>query len=136
VDLIDGDNTIQMELFWGWMSLDYMAVPTRVLTSVSDRGGYVRGAFALEQNYPNPFNPTTRIRYTVGGVRDQGPGVSKIRLAIYDLLGREVAVLVNERKTPGSYEVSFDANGVSSGVYIYRLTAGSFVQSRSMVLVK
>ncbi len=72
VGLVDGDNTIQMELFWGWMSLDYMAVPTRVLTSVSDRAGFVPGGFALEQNYPNPFNPSTRIRYTVGGAGGSG----------------------------------------------------------------
>jgi len=55
---------------------------------------------------------------------------------VFDLLGREVAVLVNERKAPGSYEATFDANGLASGVYVYRLTAGSFVQSRKMVLVK
>jgi hypothetical protein len=59
-----------------------------------------------------------------------------VKLVVFDLLGREVAVLVNERKAPGSYEATFDANGLASGVYVYRLTAGSFVQSRKMVLVK
>ncbi len=85
--------------------------------------------FALEQNYPNPFNPTT-------GVRFQVPEVSDVKLVVYDILGREVAVLVNERKSAGTYEARFDASGLSSGVYIYRLTAGMYVQSRKMVLLK
>jgi hypothetical protein len=103
------------------------------------------GGYVLEQNYPNPFNPLTAIKYTVGGVGGQGSGIS-VKLVIYDGLGREVAVLVNEKKAPGSYEVRFSGNGgsssggygggLSSGVYIYRLTAGSFVASRKMLLVK
>jgi predicted outer membrane repeat protein len=85
--------------------------------------------FDLGQNYPNPFNPTTAVSY-------QLPAVSDVRLVVYDLLGREVAVLVNEKKAPGRYEVGFDASGLSSGVYLYRLSAGSFVQTRKMVMVK
>lgn len=85
--------------------------------------------FELSQNYPNPFNPTTGVRYQV-------PGVSDVKLVVYDILGREVATLVNERKAVGRYEVSFDASGLASGVYIYRLTAGSFVQTRKMILLK
>ncbi len=96
----------------------------------------VPAKFELEQNYPNPFNPSTVIKYTVYGVTDQGSGPSIVKLAMYDLLGREVAVLVNERKAAGSYEVSFDGSGLSSGVYIYRLTAGTFVASRQMVLIR
>jgi hypothetical protein len=65
-----------------------------------------------------------------------GLGTSKTSLIVYDLLGREVAVLVNERKAPGSYEANFDAAGLASGVYLYRLTAGSFVQSKTMILLK
>src|SRR5512140_2910715 len=76
--------------------------------------------YDLSQNYPNPFNPATGIRYQV-------PGVSDVRLVVYDILGREVATVVNERKAAGKDEVSFDASGLASGVYIYRLTAGSFV---------
>jgi hypothetical protein len=102
----------------------------------------------LAQNYPNPFNPSTRIKYTVGGAggqgpgagetgaRNQGPGASKTSLIVYDLLGREVAVLVNEKKAPGSYEATFDASGLASGVYICRLAAGSYVASRKMLLVR
>jgi hypothetical protein len=85
--------------------------------------------YRLEQNYPNPFNPTTVISYQLSVV-------SEVRLVVYDLLGQEVAELVNKKKAPGSYEVKFDAARFSSGVYIYRLTAGDFVQSRTMVLVR
>jgi hypothetical protein len=85
--------------------------------------------FVLHQNYPNPFNPNT-------GVRFQVPGVSDVKITVYDMLGREVATLVNERKQPGTYEATFDGSALSSGSYIYRMTAGSFAQSRKMLLVK
>jgi hypothetical protein len=99
--------------------------------------------FQLRQNYPNPFNPATVIEYTVGGARgqgsgvwDQGSGVSNVKLVIYDLLGREVAVLVDERKASGSYMVQWDASAVTSGVYLYRLTDGPFVSTRKCILVR
>jgi hypothetical protein len=89
----------------------------------------------LSQNYPNPFNPLTIIDYTVAGTRDQGPGLS-VKLTVYDVLGREVAVLVNERKLPGQYEVPFDGTRLSSGVYFCRMEAGSFVKTVSLLLLK
>jgi M6 family metalloprotease-like protein len=97
-------------------------------------------AFALCQNYPNPFNPTTGIRYQVPGVNEAG-GEGRgsggwVHLAIYDMLGRIVKVLVDEKKAPGSYEVRFDGSGLASGVYFYRLTAGSFAQTRKMLLLR
>ncbi len=85
--------------------------------------------FTLEQNYPNPFNPTTTIKYSV-------PKLSFITLKIYDVLGSEVALLVNEEKRVGTYELKWDAANLSSGVYFYRLQAGSFVETKSMLLVK
>jgi subtilisin family serine protease len=85
--------------------------------------------FALDQNFPNPFNPTTSISYSV-------PKESMISLKVYDILGREVAVLVNEKKQEGNYNVSFNANKLASGTYIYRFTAGDFVQVKKMVLLK
>ena len=93
----------------------------------------------LEQNYPNPFNPSTTITYTVAGFGVQGSGASDVKITVYDMLGREVAVLVNERKPAGTYEVAFDGTGLASGVYVYRLTAGqggSSVASRQMIMVK
>jgi hypothetical protein len=103
--------------------------------------------FALNQNYPNPFNPTTGVRFSVptqsgrdlvstSGRDGRVPGVSDVKLTVYDLLGKEVAVLVNERKMPGNYEVQFDAGALASGVYIYRLTAGTFTDTKRMVLMK
>jgi hypothetical protein len=85
--------------------------------------------YALSQNFPNPFNPATVIRYQV-------PVTSSVRLSVYDLIGREVAVLINETKAPGEYTAKFDAKGLSSGVYLYRLEAGNFAQTRRMLLVK
>jgi gluconolactonase len=92
--------------------------------------------FELGQNYPNPFNPLTIIKFTVGGDKGQGLGVSDVSLVVYDVLGREINVLVNENKQPGSYQVTFDATGLASGVYIYRLTASTFSQVRKMALLR
>jgi len=85
--------------------------------------------FQLQQNYPNPFNPSTHIRFSV-----QGSGF--VTLKVYDILGREVRALVNDKLQPGSYEVTFDAEGLASGVYVYRLTAGEFTQTKRMVLMR
>ena len=85
--------------------------------------------FSLEQNYPNPFNPSTTIEFTL-------PQKEFVSLIIYDVLGNEVATLVNEEKASGSYEVLFDAAELVSGVYIYSLRAGSFAQTRKMILMK
>ena len=85
--------------------------------------------YRLMQNYPNPFNPTTSIRYQISDFR-------YLKLAVYDLLGREVAVLVDETQQPGMYEVRFDGASFPSGVYFYRLTAGQFVETRSFILAK
>ena len=94
----------------------------------------------LEQNFPNPFNPVTTIVFRVTGV-ETGSGVSGlgsrwVRLAIYDMLGREVAVLVNERKEPGNYAVIWNAGRLPSGVYFYQLTAGGFHDVKKMVVVR
>ena len=85
--------------------------------------------FVLFQNYPNPFNPTTVIHYYL-------PVASHAVVKVYDVLGREVATLVNEQKPAGSYHVAFDARLLSSGVYFYRITAGTFTKSKQMMLIK
>jgi chitinase len=105
-------------------------------TAIASSETIVPREYALLQNYPNPFNPITSIKYTIGGDRGWGLGVSDVTLCVYDVLGREVAVLVNETKAPGAYDVTFDGTGLASGVYIYRLTAGDFAQSRKMLLIK
>ncbi|MCI0449332.1 MAG: T9SS type A sorting domain-containing protein [Chlorobi bacterium] len=86
-------------------------------------------SFKLYQNYPNPFNPVSRIKYDI-------PKHSLVKIVIYDLLGREVKTLINELKEPGFYEASFDGANLASGVYIYRIQAGTFVDSKKMVLIK
>jgi len=93
--------------------------------------------FSLEQNYPNPFNPTTKITYTIPASPKSSPKERAfVSLKVYDVLGNEVATLVNEEKTTGSYEVSFDAKGLSSGIYFYKLTTGSFVETKKMILLR
>jgi hypothetical protein len=82
-----------------------------------------------QQSYPNPFNPHSHIRYQISEF-------SNVRLVVYALLGREVAVLVDERKEPGRHEVTFDGSGLSSGVYLCRLMTGQFIESRKMILAK
>jgi hypothetical protein len=90
--------------------------------------------FVLEQNYPNPFNPTTKIRYSVPS--DVKREMLNVVLNVYDVLGREVATLVNEEKDAGVYEVEFDGTNFSSGIYLYRLNTGNFSTVRKMILLK
>jgi hypothetical protein len=85
--------------------------------------------YALDQNYPNPFNPSTTINYSI-------PNASKVTLSVFNVLGQEVAQLVNESQIAGRYQVSFDASRFSTGVYFYRVEAGSFSAVKKMLLVK
>ena len=90
--------------------------------------------FSLLQNYPNPFNPTTKINFTIPEF-PKGTN-SLITLKVYNILGNEVAALLNEEKPAGNYEINFDASHLSSGVYFYTLRAGDFNQTRKMILLK
>jgi hypothetical protein len=85
--------------------------------------------FYLNQNYPNPFNPTTQISYSI---KSQG----RVTLKVYDMLGTEVASLVNERKEPGSYSVTFNASGLPSGIYVYKLQAGNYSATKKLILLR
>jgi photosystem II stability/assembly factor-like uncharacterized protein len=89
----------------------------------------IPSGFSLHQNYPNPFNPTTRIKFDI-------PKASLVRLTVYDILGRQVAELVNENLNAGVYEYSWSGAELSSGIYFYKLQAGDFVETRRMVLIK
>ncbi|MEX2604908.1 MAG: carbohydrate-binding protein, partial [Gracilimonas sp.] len=104
--------------------------PRRVpISTTNEVKSEIPGTVKLNQNYPNPFNPNTVISY-------QLPMSSKVSIKVFDMLGREVATLVDEQISAGEHRVSFDASTLSSGMYIYRINAGDFVQSRKMMLIK
>jgi hypothetical protein len=90
--------------------------------------------FTLEQNYPNPFNPTTSISFTIPNL-EITTGIN-VQLRIYDVLGKEVETLINENQKPGNYKINFDASHLTSGIYYYQLTAGDFIQTKKMILLK
>ena len=93
--------------------------------------------FSLEQNYPNPFNPVTVIRYNLpAGVGQSFLTVYPVSLRVYNMLGQLVATLVDEEQSPGYKSLTFDAGNLASGMYIYKLSAGTFTQARKMVIVK
>ncbi|MGE5458215.1 MAG: T9SS type A sorting domain-containing protein [Methanococcaceae archaeon] len=99
-----------------------------VATAMNEPTAQVR-EFSLKQNYPNPFNPATTISYSI-------PERSQVELKIFDMLGREVSVLVNKEQNAGEYKVQFDASNLPSGIYIYRLQSGSFSQTKKLILLK
>lgn len=92
--------------------------------------------FSLEQNYPNPFNPSTKIKYSIPSVALSEVEESLVTLKVFDVLGNEVTTLVNEEKPSGEYEVVFDAAGLSSGIYFYKLQVGSFTETKKLVLIR
>jgi len=89
----------------------------------------VPSSYSLSQNYPNPFNPTTNIKYQI-------KENAIVTLKIYDILGKEIETLVNEKQSPGTYEVNWNANAFPSGVFFYRLEAGDYSETRKMILIK
>jgi hypothetical protein len=107
-----------------------------LVTSVDQTSSHIPARFALNQNYPNPFNPSTSISFSIPASSAGGPHSSSVTLKVYDLLGREVATLVNEQLVPGDYERTFNAEGLTSGVYFYRLHAGGFVQTKKLLLLR
>jgi hypothetical protein len=105
-------------------------------TSSGQGQSVLPGEFILEQNYPNPFNPTTTIAYAVPAGAGEGSEASEVRLAVYDLLGREVAVLLDESMPPGVHAVEFSAESLPSGVYYYSLSTPAGALTRSMRLIR
>jgi hypothetical protein len=103
--------------------VELIAVP------VEPTAGTVPSTFELRQNYPNPFNPTTKLSFVIGHS-------SLVSLKVFDVLGREVATLVNDELTSGAHNVEWNASGFASGVYFYRLTGGGRVQTKTMVILK
>jgi hypothetical protein len=112
----------------GYNTETYSAV-IDLATEINQISGNIPIKFELSQNYPNPFNPVTQIKYQI-------TNNSFVNLIVYDILGKEVATLVNKNQTAGTYEVKFDASKVSSGVYFYKLISGSFSDIKKMTVVK
>jgi hypothetical protein len=108
---------------------DDLKMGSSVETNIEKPGTDMPGQFTLKQNYPNPFNPTTRISYEL-------PQSATVSLTVHNIAGKKVATLVNSRQSAGSKEVQFDAKNLSSGIYFYRIQAGSFMEARRMVLIK
>ncbi|MCF7859525.1 MAG: T9SS type A sorting domain-containing protein [Candidatus Cloacimonetes bacterium] len=107
---------------------DFINFSSDIILGFDDKDEIVH-QFKLSQNYPNPFNPTTTINYSI-------PQESFVKLKIYDILGREVETIVNEKQNRGNYQVRFDASKLSSGVYFYRIEANNFSEVKKMLLVK
>ena len=136
---LNSDTKNEVEYFWyGFMNtaphaeplLDWFGVPVEV----EKEDDLLPKAYTLSQNYPNPFNPSTIIKYALGGRQ-------LVTLKVFDLLGREVAMLVNEEKPAGNYEVEFNVArdcrpAIASGIYFYRLQSGSFVETKKMIVLK
>ncbi len=95
---------------------------------IGDPGMQLEG-YSLGQNYPNPFNPVTKISYEI-------PVTNHVKLTVTDVMGKDVATLVDKKQSAGKYEVTFDGNNLASGYYIYRISAGDFVQTKEMLLLK
>ena len=120
-DYKSGDDGILQD--WG------LLISESSIVGVEEENGIIPNSISLYQNYPNPFNPSTTIKW-------QQPEAGIVTLKIYDVLGREVATLINEELTAGNHETVFDASQLSSGIYFYQLKAGSFVQTKKMILIK
>jgi uncharacterized delta-60 repeat protein len=114
---------------------DYATIKYSQLVGITPTSNETPDAFRLEQNFPNPFNPVTKIKFDIqkSVVSSQ---YSVITLKVFDILGKEVAILINEQLQPGTYEVTFDGSDLSSGIYFYKLTAGDYINTKRMVLIK
>jgi hypothetical protein len=112
----------------GWYVDDIGVFIYTIPTDISGDGDLIY-TFSLEQNYPNPFNPATTVKYQI-------PESDLVNLKVFDVLGNEVATLVNEKQPAGSYEVEFSASELASGIYLYKLVSGSFVETKKMILLK
>jgi hypothetical protein len=142
-NIFDYINEISNARVWGGMhfrtscdegvqigqTVAYTVANHFLIVSVESDASTQPEQFSLNQNYPNPFNPSTTISYSI-------PTSEFVTLKVFDVLGNEVATFANEEKTSGSYEVEFDASGLASGIYFYQLKAGSFVETKRMVLLK
>jgi hypothetical protein len=134
MDTYDANNNLSERVVQNWDGAAWVNFGRqtgfiwKLITDVGDDELLVN-EFKLFNNYPNPFNPSTTIKFNV-------PSISEVTIRIYDVLGNEIETLVNQEKTAGTYEVEFNSEGISSGIYLYRITAGDFTQTKKMILLK
>jgi hypothetical protein len=122
------NNIYEKNFFYRLVQIDNDGTIEQLEVVEVNYNGSLRG-FELEQNYPNPFNPTTVIKYSI-------PEASNVQIKVYDMLGGEVANLVNEMKEAGTHQVGFDASELTSGIYIYSIQSGNYVQTMKMTLLR
>ena len=120
--------------------IDGVVYGDTTIVAVEDEETPIASTFKLEQNYPNPFNPSTKIKFTIHQTLRQAQSVIQVTLKVYDILGNEIATLVNEELPAGEYEVEFNTSSInhhpSSGIYFYQLKSGNFVETKKMILLK
>jgi Secretion system C-terminal sorting domain len=116
-------------IFAGAYAYSFWRRPLSEVIGIQNISSEIPSAYSLSQNYPNPFNPSTVMRFQLSVV-----GLTTLR--VYDLMGREVATLVNEKLQPGTYETTFNGNNLSSGTYFYKLTSGDFTATKRLTLIK
>jgi hypothetical protein len=136
--IYDSHNNMTEELFQYWDGFSWMITNKRLFTytlatDIKDDMSMIN-SFNLSNNYPNPFNPSTKIKYAIPASLNPSEGGTFVTLKVFDLLGREVATLVNEDKPTGNFEIEFNASSLPSGVYFYQLKANGFVETKKMAL--
>jgi hypothetical protein len=125
VRLGDGSDTVKQAIVFDAVKWSYRGTQPTIVAKEQT----IPNLFLLEQNYPNPFNPSTTISYPL-------PMINHVSLKVYDVLGKEIVTLVNEQQEAGTYQTAFNAKGLSSGLYFYKITAGTFSQTKKMLLQK
>ena len=134
--IIDGSGNVYVT---GWSrgigtGYDFATIKYSQMVGIQPISNEIPNSFSLSQNYPNPFNPSTKIRFDIPPL--EGDRGRMVRLIIYDILGREIAVIVNEQLSPGTYEVEWGASNYPSGVYMYKLVSDDFTETKKMIFIK